>query len=148
MRSVNRDPIALAMPKSITLGTGLPSLNVTSTLLSLKELYAKTNQLEKSAEMKKRYEALGFSINKSEKAIIKMEKVNGVYQIPVSINGIPMHFIFDTGASTISISVTEASFLYKQGLLINDDIVGKANFSDANGNISEGTIIILKTVFI
>jgi tetratricopeptide (TPR) repeat protein len=32
--------------------------NDSSTLLSLKELYAKTNQLEKSAEMKRRYEAL------------------------------------------------------------------------------------------
>jgi tetratricopeptide (TPR) repeat protein len=30
-----------------------------NTILTLKELYAKTNQLDKSAEMKKRYEALG-----------------------------------------------------------------------------------------
>lgn len=35
------------------------SPNDASTLLTLKELYAKSNQLEKSGEMKKRYEALG-----------------------------------------------------------------------------------------
>lgn len=81
-----------------------------------------------------------------KKTIIKMEKANGVYQIPVLVNGIEMFFIFDTGASTISISETEAIFLYKQGKLSEDDIKGTQKFSDANGDISEGTIIVLKTV--
>jgi aspartyl protease family protein len=57
-----------------------------------------------------------------------------------------MHFIFDTGAGLISISETETIFLYKQGKLTKDDIMGNANFNDANGDISEGTIINLKTV--
>jgi len=78
--------------------------------------------------------------------IVKMEKQNGVYMIPVDINGVPMHFIFDTGASLISISSTEAIFLYKQGKLTSEDIIGKANFTDANGDISEGTIIVLREV--
>jgi aspartyl protease family protein len=77
---------------------------------------------------------------------VKMEKQNGVYMIPVDINGVPMHFIFDTGAGLISISSAEAIFLYKQGKLSNEDIVGKANFVDANGTVSEGTIIILREV--
>lgn len=81
-----------------------------------------------------------------EKTTIKMEKANGVYEIPTEIDDIPMHFIFDTGAGLISISETEATFLYKQGKLTQDDIIGNANFIDANGDISEGTIIILKTV--
>lgn len=78
--------------------------------------------------------------------IVKMEKQNGVYQIPVNINGFPMYFIFDTGASLISISATEAIFLYKQGKLTSEDVLGKSNFIDANGDVSEGTIIILKEV--
>lgn len=86
------------------------------------------------------------TIVQEEKTIIKMEKISGVYQIPVEVNGVDMHFIFDTGASIISISETEAMFLYKQGRLSKDDIVGKANFTDANGDISEGTIIVLKSV--
>ena len=81
-----------------------------------------------------------------KKTIVKMEKINGVFQIPVEVNGVKMYFIFDTGASIISISETEANFLWKQGKLTPDDIKGTANFSDANGDISEGTIIILTTV--
>ena len=80
------------------------------------------------------------------KTILKMEKSNGVYLIPIEVNGVSMSFIFDTGAGLISISATEAAFLYKQGKLKDEDFIGKANFVDANGDISEGTIIILKTI--
>jgi aspartyl protease family protein len=79
---------------------------------------------------------------------VKMEKRNGVYQIPVTINGSEMYFIFDTGAGMISISSVEATFLYKQGRLKDEDFVGKADFLDANGNISEDAIIVLKEVTI
>lgn len=79
---------------------------------------------------------------------VKMEKRNGVYQIPVTINGSEMYFIFDTGAGMISISTVEATFLYKQGRLKDEDFVGKADFLDANGNISEDVIIVLKEVTI
>ena len=82
----------------------------------------------------------------NQKNAVPMEKIDGVYQIPVEINGVSMHFIFDTGAGMISISETEALFLYKQGKLTEDDITGSAKFSDANGNISEGTLINLKEV--
>jgi aspartyl protease family protein len=81
-----------------------------------------------------------------DRTILKMEKLNGVYQIPVYVNGIKMSFIFDTGASTISISETEAIFLYKQGTLSKENIKGTTNFIDANGDISEGTIIVLSSV--
>lgn len=80
------------------------------------------------------------------KTIIKMTKKDGVYMIPVDINDVEMFFIFDTGAGLISISETEASFLYKQGKLTDEDFIGTANFVDANGDISEGTIIMLKSV--
>jgi len=43
-----------------------------------------------------------------------MEKVNGVYTIPCKVNGIDMRFILDTGASNVTISLTEAKFLIKQ----------------------------------
>lgn len=81
-----------------------------------------------------------------QRTVVKMEKVSGVYQIPIEVNGVRMSFIFDTGASIISISQTEAMFLYKQGKLTADDIKGTANFSDANGDISEGTIVELKSI--
>lgn len=86
------------------------------------------------------------STRHSTSTIVKMEKQNGVYRIPVDINGVRMHFIFDTGASMISISSTEAIFLYKQGKLTSEDILGKTNFIDANGDVSEGTVIVLREV--
>lgn len=82
----------------------------------------------------------------SAKTFVKMSEENGVYKIPVEINGSNMNFIFDTGASIISISATEAMFLYKQGTLKEEDFIGNVNFQDATGAISEGTIIKLKTV--
>lgn len=87
------------------------------------------------------------TINKSKgKTTIKMEKKNGVYEVPIEINDVKMYFIFDTGAGIVSISETEAIFLFKQGSLTEDDILGSSSFIDATGNISEGTIINLKTV--
>lgn len=84
--------------------------------------------------------------SKPNKTTIKMNKVNGVYEIPAEINGIPMNFIFDTGASVISISATEATFLYKQGKLSNFDILENSHMIDATGTLSSGTIINLKSV--
>ncbi len=80
------------------------------------------------------------------KTVVHMEKESGVYKIPVSINGTSMDFIFDTGAGLISISNVEASYLYKQGKLTDDDLIGTSNFIDANGNVSAGGIIRLKEV--
>lgn len=75
-----------------------------------------------------------------------MKKVNGVYTVPVTINGTPMSFILDTGASLISISSTEAEFMMKQGTFTEADIVGQSKFQDANGDITPGSIIRLKSV--
>jgi aspartyl protease family protein len=78
--------------------------------------------------------------------VVKWRDDNGVKIISVEINGVAMDFIFDTGASIISISATEASFLIKQGTLTDDDLLGTVNFTDANGDISEGTVVLLRTV--
>jgi aspartyl protease family protein len=72
--------------------------------------------------------------------------ISGTYLIPAFINDVKMDFVIDTGASLISISNVEANFLFKQGKLSKEDILGKVNFSDANGDISVGTIINLKEV--
>lgn len=81
-----------------------------------------------------------------EVTTVPIKMVGGVYMIPVEVDETAMEFVFDTGAGIISISEVEAAFLYKQGKISNEDILGLENFSDANGNISEGTIINLKTV--
>ena len=78
--------------------------------------------------------------------VIKMANKNGVYEVPIEINGSNMNFIFDTGASDITISDIEAIFLLKQGTLSKEDILGTEYYQIADGSISEGTIINLKTV--
>lgn len=77
---------------------------------------------------------------------VAMEKDRGVYKVPVTVNGVPMKFILDTGASLISISATEAEFMFKQGAITDADIIGQSKFQDANGDISPGDVIRLKSV--
>jgi aspartyl protease family protein len=84
--------------------------------------------------------------NRTDKITIKMSKESGVYTVPVEINGSNMQFIFDTGASDITISEVEAIFLLKQGTLSEEDIIGTKYYQIADGSISEGTKINLKTV--
>jgi aspartyl protease family protein len=78
--------------------------------------------------------------------ILKMETQNGVKFVWIEINGIRLRFIFDTGASSICISPSEANVLYRQGTLRKEDILDKEYFQDATGKISEGTNVNLRTV--
>ncbi len=77
---------------------------------------------------------------------IQMETENGVRYVRIKINGVSLRFIFDTGASTISISPAEVAVLYRQGTLKKEDILNTEYFQDATGNISAGTKIILREV--
>ena len=70
----------------------------------------------------------------------------GTFEIPCDINGLPLQMIFDTGASDVTISSVEASFMLKNGYLSNRDIKGKKYYQTANGQISEGTVITLREI--
>lgn len=101
-----------------------------------------TNQLEKQRDPRS-----STPISPSGKSVtVKMKKQGGVYYIPVELNGVEMQFIFDTGASSISISVIEAQRLIDLNLLSEEDYVGTQQFMDATGDISVGSTIILKSV--
>lgn len=83
---------------------------------------------------------------KDNKSVVKMRKESGVYYVPCKINGTEMEFIFDTGASDITISLTEALFLYKHKKLLDDDIVGTQQYQIADGSIHEGMVVVLRKV--
>lgn len=89
---------------------------------------------------------LNDNIDAQKQNALPMEKKDGVTYVWIEVNGIPLKFIFDTGASSIFISPAEALVLIKQGTLDENDILGKENYQDATGGISEGTIINLKEV--
>lgn len=77
---------------------------------------------------------------------IPFTKENGICNVKCNINDLPLYFVFDTGASTVSLSMVEANFMMKNGYLDKKDVVGSQYFQDANGNISEGTIVNIRNV--
>ena len=78
---------------------------------------------------------------------IKMKKMSGnTFLIACKVNGLPLDFIFDTGASDVTISRSEAAFMLKNGFLSEDDIVGRERYQTASGSIQEGTKIILRKI--
>jgi aspartyl protease family protein len=103
----------------------------------------KGNNINKNQEKKSLPEA---QEHRYGNVVVKMRKENGVYHVPCKLNGVEMEFIFDTGASDITMSLTEATFLYKQGKLVNEDFIGKQQYQIADGSIHEGMLVILKDV--
>lgn len=87
-----------------------------------------------------------FSIVSLSQTTIKMKRQGGVSIVPCKVNGLDLSFIFDTGASDVTISLTEALFMLKNGYLSESDITGTANYTDAKGEISEGYTIVLKEI--
>lgn len=78
---------------------------------------------------------------------IQMKKMHsGLYEIPCTINELPLKFFFDTGASSVTISSVEANFMLKNGYLKSEDIKGKEYYSVATGEIHEGTTIRLREI--
>ena len=77
---------------------------------------------------------------------VPFTKEGGVCKVKCDINGLPLHFVFDTGAADVSISQVEATFMLKNGYLSSNDFVGKQRYIDANGDVTEGTVINIKKV--
>lgn len=89
---------------------------------------------------------LGTSIFGNSQTRISMEKDGGVYTVPCKINGLPLRFIFDTGASDVSISLTEAMFMLKNGYLKKEDLGESVYYSIANGDVAKGTKLNIKEI--
>lgn len=77
---------------------------------------------------------------------IPFTKENGVYKVQCKINGLPLHFVFDTGAADVTLSLVEANFMMKNGFLTGNDVVGSQRYMDANGDVTVGTVINIKEV--
>lgn len=77
---------------------------------------------------------------------IPFTRRSGVTLVNCSVNGLPLHFIFDTGAADVTISRVEATFMFKNNYLSSEDVIGKARYMDANGDISIGTVLNIKKI--
>lgn len=85
------------------------------------------------------------SISYGQTTVIMTQKY-GVYFIPCKVNGLSLDFIFDTGASDVTISDLEANKMRENGFLKEDEILGTGNYTTANGDMVVGTKIILRTL--
>lgn len=78
---------------------------------------------------------------------VRMKKMaGGTYEVPCSINGLPLKFIFDTGASDVTLSSVEANFMLKNDYLTTRDFKGSRKYLTADGNISEGSVICIREI--
>lgn len=76
--------------------------------------------------------------------IVKMQKKDGVYYIPCKVNGLSLSFVFDTGASDVIISLSEALFMLKNGYIEEKDLTGTEYYRIANGDLAEGTKLLIR----
>ena len=76
--------------------------------------------------------------------VIVLTKQNGVYTIPCSINGIKRSLVFDTGASTVNISMQLANQLFREGKLKDSDIKGFGKSQTASGHIVDNMAVVVK----
>ncbi|MCF0207858.1 MAG: retroviral-like aspartic protease family protein [Bacteroidaceae bacterium] len=73
----------------------------------------------------------------------------GVKYIEVKINRtIGVNMIIDNGCADAQISVEEANYLYKKGVLSEDDILGTAAGLIADGSITEDMVVNLREIII
>lgn len=78
--------------------------------------------------------------------VIQMESQNGVYRISCSVNGAKMKMIFDTGASKVSLSESMANFLYDNGYISKEDVLGTSKTQTADGSIHDNVVINIKDI--
>lgn len=76
---------------------------------------------------------------------VQMTKVGGVYKVPCMVNQVPMDFIFDTGASGISLSKGAILMLFEKGAIREEDFIGKEYYRIANGDVVEGQVVRLRS---
>ena len=86
------------------------------------------------------------SVYEEQTVEIPFSKEDGVCKVKCTINNLPLYFVFDTGATDVSLSSVEATFMMKNGYLKSSDVIGKQNYMMANGEISAGTVINLRNV--
>lgn len=86
--------------------------------------------------------------SKSIEKIVEVPFVReaGICKVKCEINGLPLHFYFDTGAADVTISDVEAQFMFKNDYLAPSDVKGNALYGTADGSVVEGTVIILRKI--
>jgi len=78
--------------------------------------------------------------------VIYMDKEGGVYKISCTVNGARMKMIFDTGASSVSLSKSMAEYLIENDYISKKDLLGTSNVRIADGSVVKAYRVNLKDV--
>ena len=80
--------------------------------------------------------------------VIPFRLSDGVRYVNVTINGMGVEMILDTGCSSTLITPAEAQYLIMKGKLTWGDFIGVSQFQIANGLVEENWMVNLKEVII
>lgn len=89
-----------------------------------------------------------YSQMNSDVISIPFTEQGGIKLLDVTINGVGLQMIFDTGCSGALISMAEARYLYEKGKITEDDFIGVTKAQIADGSIVENMVINLKEVVV
>ena len=78
--------------------------------------------------------------------VIYMERSGGVYKISCTVNGARMKMIFDTGASSVSLSKSMADYLIENDYISRKDILGSSTARIADGSVVKVQRVNLKDI--
>lgn len=96
---------------------------------------------------KKDISVLASTTSNNSGNIIKLQKIGGVYEVPVDLNGVlKINFIFDSGASDVSISPDVALTLIKTGTIRESDWLPGAYYSFADGSTAKSARFKLRSL--
>ena len=107
----------------------------------------KTQTLDIAASNPKKQQSVSNASVGSRNKTVRMRKMAGnTYLISCKVNGLPLDFIFDTGASSVTLSRKQATFMLKNGYLSKSDIIGTNAYQTATGDIAIGAVVKLKKI--
>ncbi|MGO8945329.1 MAG: retroviral-like aspartic protease family protein [Syntrophobacteraceae bacterium] len=80
-----------------------------------------------------------------QKVEIPLEKLGGIYELPVKINGVlTLNFILDTGASEVQIPADVALTLFRTGTITQSDFLPGKFYELADGSIAKNSRLIIR----
>lgn len=109
------------------------------------------NSQQTSEENYNPYAGFVYDPEQDEDVVVKIpykDLGNNLVTIPVNLNGMGVEMIFDTGASSTCISLDEARYMARHGMLQEEDIIRETSATTASGDIAAGFLVRLKEITI
>ncbi|MBL7740021.1 MAG: retroviral-like aspartic protease family protein [Chitinophagaceae bacterium] len=140
-------------PRILFLGTsimaGYSSRKVNQNNRSTKTIYLFISLQLTSNKYQQYYQKYRWGTSKyvEEKKEIDLTFENGVYKLPVNLNGVmTLDFTLDLGASDVSLSPDVFLVLYRSGTISEADFIGMQTYKFADGSTAKSSVFNLKAL--